>query len=120
MQSKKNFPQKLTALLIYGRPPLVLGGMVCAIAVMWNRSLSLYVTGVFLLLISMSFDVVDGWFAARYPPHATMANLADRVMDKIVYSIIFPLVSVGMMWRLIFIAGQLCPFCAQLCDPARL
>jgi CDP-diacylglycerol--serine O-phosphatidyltransferase len=104
MQSKKNFPQKLTALLIYGRPPLVLGGMVCAIAVMLNRSLSLYVTGVFLLLISMSFDVVDGWFAARYPPHATMANLADRVMDKIVYSIIFPLVSVGMMWRLIFIA----------------
>lgn len=104
MQSKKNFPQKLTALLIYGRPPLVLGGMVCAIAVMWNRSLSLYIAGVFLLLISMSFDVVDGWFAARYPPHATMANLADRVMDKIVYSIIFPLVSVGMMWRLIFIA----------------
>ncbi|RJX34799.1 MAG: CDP-alcohol phosphatidyltransferase [Desulfurivibrio sp.] len=104
MQSKKNFPQKLTALLIYGRPPLVLGGMVCAIAVMWNRSLPLYVTGVFLLLISMCFDVVDGWFAARYPPHATMASLADRVMDKIVYSIIFPLVSVGMMWRLIFIA----------------
>lgn len=104
MQSKKNFQQKLTALLIYGRPPLVLGGMVCAIAVMWNRSLSLYIAGVFLLMISMSFDVVDGWFAARYPPHATMANLADRVMDKIVYSIIFPLVSVGMMWRLIFIA----------------
>ncbi|MEW6520035.1 MAG: CDP-alcohol phosphatidyltransferase family protein [Thermodesulfobacteriota bacterium] len=104
MQSKKNFPQKLTALLIYGRPPLVLGGMVCAIAVMWNRSLPLYVTGVFLLLISMCFDVMDGWFAARYPPHATMASLADRVMDKIVYSIIFPLVSVGMMWRLIFIA----------------
>ena len=104
MQSKKNFPQKLTALLIYGRPPLVLGGMICAIAVMWNRSLPLYVAGVFLLLISMSFDMVDGWFAARYPPHATMASLADRVMDKIVYSIIFPLVSVGMMWRLIFIA----------------
>ena len=104
MPSKKNFPQKLTALLIYGRPPLVFGGLVCAIAVMWSRSLPLYVTGVFLLLISMSFDVVDGWFAARYPPHATLANLADRVMDKIVYSTIFPLVSVGMMWRLIFIA----------------
>ncbi len=102
MQNKKNFPQKLTALLIYGRPPLVLGGMLCAIAVMWNRSFPLYLTGVFLLLISMSFDVVDGWFASRYPPHATMANLVDRVMDKIVYAIIFPLVSVGMMWRLIF------------------
>ncbi|MBI5559242.1 MAG: CDP-alcohol phosphatidyltransferase family protein [Deltaproteobacteria bacterium] len=104
MPNKKNFPQKLTALLIYGRPPLVFGGMVCAIAVMWNRSLTLYVTGVFLLLISMTFDVVDGWFAARFPPHATLANLADRIMDKIVYSTIFPLVSVGMMWRLIFIA----------------
>jgi phosphatidylserine synthase len=29
-----------------------------------------------------------------------MTHLADRVMDKIVYSILFPLVAVGMMWRL--------------------
>jgi phosphatidylserine synthase len=99
-----NIPQKITALLIYGRPPLVFGGLVCAIAVMWGRNLVLYETGVFLLLISMSFDLVHGWFATRYPPHPTLAILADRIMDKIVYSTIFPLVAVGMMWRLVFSA----------------
>lgn len=103
-QPKPKFPQRLTALLVYGRPPLVFGGLVCAIAVMWNRSYTLYMIGILLLLISMSFDLVGGWFTARYPPHPTLANLADRIMDKIVYSTIFPLVGVGMMWRLIFIA----------------
>ncbi len=89
--------------MVYGRPPLVFLGLLCAIGVMWDRNIILYETGVFLLLISMSFDVFDGWFAARYPPHPTLASLADRIMDKIVYSTIFPLVSVGMMWRLIYI-----------------
>jgi CDP-diacylglycerol--serine O-phosphatidyltransferase len=103
MVNESNIPSKLTAVFVYGRPPLVFGGLVCAVAVMWSRSLVLYETGVLLLLVSMSFDMVDGWFAARYPPHPTLADLADRIMDKIVYSTIFPLVAVGMMWRLIFI-----------------
>lgn len=106
MQGKPNIPQRLTALFVYGRPPLVFGGMVCAIVVMWNRNFSVYMVGIFLLLVSMSFDMVDGWFAARFPPHPTLADLADRIMDKIVYSTIFPLVAVGMMWRLIFIAPE--------------
>lgn len=76
----------------------------CALAVMWNRNLTLYISGVLLLLVAMSFDFVAGWFAARYPPNPTLAVLTDRVMDKIVYAIVFPLVAVGMMWRLIFIA----------------
>jgi phosphatidylserine synthase len=29
-----------------------------------------------------------------------MAQLADRIMDKVVYSIIFPLAAVGTMWRI--------------------
>ena len=48
----------------------------------------------------MVFDLVDGWFAARFRPHSSMARLADRIMDKVVFSIIFPLVAVGVMWRL--------------------
>ena len=85
---------------MYGRPPLVFGGMLCAIGVMWTRSPALYTLGVVLLFISMTFDLVDGWFAARYHPHPVMARLADRIMDKVVYSIIFPLVAVGTMWRI--------------------
>jgi len=102
MPAKLDFPRKLSALLVYGRPPLVFGGMLCALAVMWTRNPLLYTLGVTLLIISMSFDLIDGWFSSRYHPYDTLVHLADRVMDKIVYSIIFPLVAVGIMWRLLF------------------
>lgn len=97
-------PKKVTALLVYGRPPLVFGGLICAVDVMWNRSPAVYTLGVMLLFISMTFDLVDGWFAARFSPNPILSQLADRIMDKIVYSIIFPLVAAGAMWRLIFIS----------------
>lgn len=100
MANKTTLPQKLSALLIYGRPPLVFFAMVCAFVVMWKRNAFSYQTGVLLLLISMGFDLAGGWFTARYPPNMTLAKLADRTMDKVVYSIIFPLISAGMMWRL--------------------
>lgn len=102
MSEHLKIPQKITAILVYGRPPLVFAGMLCAIAVMWARSPVLYTLGVVLLFIAMTFDLVDGWFSARFQPNPTLANLADRIMDKIVYSIIFPLIAVGMMWRLLF------------------
>lgn len=104
MPVKLHIPKNVTAILVYGRPPLVFGGMLCAITVMWTRSPILYTLGVVLLFISMSFDLVDGWFAARYLHESTFAHLADRIMDKVVYSIIFPLVAVGVMWRLRFIS----------------
>ena len=100
MPGKQHISQKFTALLVYGRPPLVFGGLLCAIAVMWTHSPVIYTVGVVLLFISMTFDLVDGWFAARFHPHPQMAELADRIMDKVVYSIIFPLIAVGTMWRL--------------------
>ncbi len=94
---------KVAALLVYGRPVLVFGGMICALAVMWKQDPRVYTLGVSLLLLSMSFDLVDGWFAARFRPDAPLAHLADRLMDKLVYSIIFPVIAVGMMWRLLVI-----------------
>jgi CDP-diacylglycerol--serine O-phosphatidyltransferase len=100
--TKEIIPQKITALFVYGRPPLVFAGMICAIAVIWTQSPILYTIGVVLLFISMSFDLVDGWFAARFELNPRMAQLADRLMDKVVYSIIFPLVAVGVMWRVHF------------------
>jgi len=105
MPGRLFIPKKVTAILVYFRPFLVFSGMLCAIGVMWNRNPVLYTLGVSLLFLSMTFDLVDGWFSARFRPHPIMARLADRIMDKIVYSIIFPLVAVGMMWRLIFISS---------------
>jgi len=104
MADNKHISKRVTAILVYGRLPLVFLGMLCAIAVMWMRSPLIYTMGVAFLFISMSFDLVDGWFAARFSSNLTFAHLAERVMDKVVYSIIFPLVTAGVMWRLIFIS----------------
>ena len=104
------FPARIAAILVYGRPVLIFGGMVCALAVMWTRDPVVYALGISLLLISMVFDVIDGWFAARYRPQTQLAPLADRIMDKLVYSIIFPVIAVGTMWRLMAVQpsrGQL-------------
>jgi CDP-diacylglycerol---serine O-phosphatidyltransferase len=103
MTHTARLPQRITALLVYGRLPLVFGGMLCAVDVMWNRDPVVYTIGVGLLFVSMTFDLVDGWFAARYYPHPQMAQMADRILDKLIYSIIFPLVAVGCMWRLHYV-----------------
>ena len=94
--------RRITMILVYGRPPLVFAAMVCAIGVMLTRNSWFYSTGAFFLFASMMFDLVDGWFAVRFSRNTAFAQLADRIMDRIVYSIVFPLVAVGMMWRLLF------------------
>lgn len=101
MTNRQKFLKKLTPILVYGRPPLVFAGMICAMAVMLRRDPFIYMMGMLLFFISMVFDLVDGWFAARFIPNTTLAQIADRMMNRIVYSIVFPLVAVGMMWRLI-------------------
>ncbi|MEC8477506.1 MAG: CDP-alcohol phosphatidyltransferase family protein, partial [SAR324 cluster bacterium] len=99
MSESKFISTNFAAVLVYGRPPLVFGGMLFAVAVMLNQSMTAYIAGLCFLLTSMFFDLIDGWFAARYRPQAKLAHLADRIMDKAVYSMIFPMVAVGMMWR---------------------
>jgi CDP-diacylglycerol--serine O-phosphatidyltransferase len=94
-------PAKMAAVLVYSRPFLVFGGMLCALAVIWRGSADVYCLGVAFLLVSMAFDLIDGWFAARFRPQAQLAPLADRIMDKLVYSTIFPVIAVGTMWRLV-------------------
>jgi CDP-diacylglycerol---serine O-phosphatidyltransferase len=101
MTEKIPLPARLAAVFVYSRPALVFGGMICAVAVMWGRNPVVYTIGVSFLVLSMIFDLVDGWFSARFRPNAPLAPLADRLMDKLVYSIIFPVISAGMMWRLL-------------------
>ncbi|BBO68703.1 hypothetical protein DSCA_26330 [Desulfosarcina alkanivorans] len=94
-------PARLAALFVYSRPVLIFGGMICALAIMWGRSPVVYTIGVSFLILSMIIDIVDGWFSDRFRPNAPLAPLADRLMDKLVYSIIFPVITAGMMWRLL-------------------
>ena len=100
MLKKKNLLTTMTPVLVYGRPLLVFSGMMCAVAVMLNRSPNVYLAGTLLFFAAMVFDLMDGWFSARFGPEISFAELADKIMDRVVYSIIFPLVAVGSMWRL--------------------
>lgn len=106
MSKSLQISKKLTAVLVYTRPFLVFGGLLCAIVVMWTHNPVFYTLGTTLLLISMTFDLVDGWFAARFYPDPNLAHLADRILDRVVYSIMFPLIAVGVMWRLDVVTPQ--------------
>lgn len=101
MTEKIPLPTKLAAMFVYSRPVLIFGGTICALSVIWSRNPVVYTVGVSFLILSMIFDLVDGWFSARFRPNAPLAPLADRLTDKLVYSIIFPVIAAGMMWRLL-------------------
>ena len=99
MSNPKFISTNFAALLVYGRPPMVFIGMISAISVMLDRNPLIYYIGVIFLLAAMILDLIDGWFAARFIPQAKLSHLADRIMDKVVFSMVFPMVAVGMMWR---------------------
>ena len=61
MSESKFISTNFAAVLVYGRPPLVFGGMLFAVAVMLNQSLTAYIVGLCFLLTSMFFDLIDGW-----------------------------------------------------------
>ena len=60
MSADRKISKKTTSILVYGRPPLVFAGMICAIAVMLTRNPTVYLAGALLLFTSMIFDLVDG------------------------------------------------------------
>ncbi|MDL2268809.1 CDP-alcohol phosphatidyltransferase family protein [Desulfosarcina sp. OttesenSCG-928-G17] len=100
MNKKNRIPASLAFVFVYSRPALIFGGMVCALAVMWGRNPVIYTMGVCFLIISMVVDLVDGWFSDRFRPNAPLVPLADRLMNKLMDAMIFPVIAVGMMWRL--------------------
>jgi phosphatidylglycerophosphate synthase len=103
MQHK--IPRTITAILIFGRPPLAFLGMVLAIATILTMNPIYYIMGVTSLFLSVVIDLIDGWFAARFAPHYKLTHIAERMMNKIVFAINFPVISVGMMWRFHFVSN---------------
>lgn len=99
MQGFNRLAKNFAAVLVFGRPPLVFGAFACALWVMFTGNPLAYMLGLFFLLLALAFDWIDGWFAVRYIPHSRLGPLADRMMDRIVLSIIFPVLGAGMLWR---------------------
>lgn len=91
--------KNVAAILVFGRPPLVFGAFACALWVMFTHHPPAYMLGLSFLLLALTFDWIDGWFAVRYIPHSRLGPLVDRMMDRIVLSIIFPVLCAGMFWR---------------------
>ncbi len=91
--------RNVAAVLVFGRPPLVFGAFACALWVMFTHDPPGYILGMSLLVLALLFDWVDGWFAVRYIPYSKLGPLADRMMDRLVLSIIFPVLATGMFWR---------------------
>jgi phosphatidylserine synthase len=105
-RGKGKISQRAAAVLVYGRAPLAFAGLICAVGVMWSQSVQMYAVGVTCLFVAMCFDLVDGWFYARFDADFKLAHLADRIMDRAVLSIIFPLVAAGSMWRLLTVSEE--------------
>lgn len=99
MSRFNKLPRNLAAVLTFGRPPMVFGAFACALWVMFTENPLAYLLGVSLLVLAMAFDWIDGWFAERYIPDSRLGPFADRMMDRIVLSIIFPVLGAGMFWR---------------------
>jgi phosphatidylserine synthase len=99
MSRLHRLPRNAAAVLTFSRPPLVFFAFICSLWLMFTRYPPAYILGLTFLLLAMVFDWMDGWFAERYLPDLRLGSLVDRMMDRIVLSIIFPVLGAGMLWR---------------------
>ncbi len=99
MSRLQRMPRNAAAVFTFSRPVLVFFAFICSLWLMFTRFPPAYILGLTFLLLAMLFDWVDGWFAERYLPNLRLGALVDRTMDRIVLSIIFPVLGAGMLWR---------------------
>ena len=99
MNRFQRLPRNLAALFTFSRPLLVFSSFACALWLMATNFPPAYMLGATFLLLATTFDWIDGWFAERYLPDSRLGALVDRMMDRMVLSIIFPVLGAGMFWR---------------------
>ncbi len=96
----RNFLRRNVANFItLGRIPLCLLSFTFAVLVLrGSPHEALYgFIGELLLIVTALTDYFDGLVARRYNVITKLGPLADQMLDKMVYCIIFPTISVGMM-----------------------
>jgi CDP-diacylglycerol--serine O-phosphatidyltransferase len=95
------FRRNLANLITLGRIPLCFAAFACAVVMMIspNSGASWGFVGEILLIITALTDYLDGLVARKLNAVSKIGPLADQVMDKMVYCIIFPTLAVGIMQK---------------------
>jgi len=91
--------RNLANLITLARIPLCFASFACALVVISSPTASAEwgFFGQILLIVTSLTDYFDGMVARKYNIVSQIGPLADQVMDKIVYCIIFPTLAVGTM-----------------------
>ena len=86
-------------LITFGRIPLCMASFTCAVLVLLDSPDKVIYgfVGLFMLIITALTDYFDGLVARRFDMITKLGPLADQMLDKMVYCIIFPTISVGTM-----------------------
>jgi len=93
--------RNLANLITLARIPFCFASFACALVVIHSPEASAEwgFFGQILLIVTSLTDYFDGMVARKYNIISRIGPLADQVMDKIVYCIIFPTLAVGVMLK---------------------
>ncbi|MDH5751617.1 MAG: CDP-alcohol phosphatidyltransferase family protein [Deltaproteobacteria bacterium] len=91
--------KNISSVFVFGRPPLVFMAFGCALWLMYSKHPVAYILGLSFLMLSMAFDWLDGWLSRKEVPRSRLGPLVDRMMDRLVLTIMFPVLGAGMLWR---------------------
>ena len=89
----------LTLLLCFCRPLLVFITFGSALWVMFSGVVFGYLLGLGTLIAAMVSDWLQWLLARKYIPESKLVPVIDRMMDRLVISIVFPLLGAGMVWH---------------------
>ncbi len=89
----------LTLILTFSRPLLVFMAFFTSLWLLSSQQPAPFLLSWFFLLGAMVVDWAHGWLAPRFIPASRMSPVMDRMMDRLTFSIIFPVLAVGVFWR---------------------
>jgi CDP-diacylglycerol---serine O-phosphatidyltransferase len=95
------FRRNLANFITLGRIPLCFASFACALMVMRTHGSTAHwgFLGEILLILTALTDYIDGLVARKLNAVSKIGPLADQMMDKMVYCIIFPTLAVGLMQK---------------------
>jgi phosphatidylserine synthase len=95
------FRRNLANLITLGRIPLCFASFACAVVMIKspNSDAAWGFAGEILLIVTALTDYLDGLVARKLDAVSKIGPLADQMMDKMVYCIIFPTLAVGVMHK---------------------